>query len=648
MNNEIFTITFTFDNKPPVTATAAGGTSLLDVAQRSGIAIDAPCAGNGTCGKCAVKLTSGELESEQNRHISAADYAEGKRLACVSYVIGDAEIYVPPSADAYRNRIKVNDSPAKDIAAAYINILTKKGINLGTGFTDLEINLSEPTLDDPMADRERLIAALSAAPEIAGKQITISHTALKKLPHIMRVGNYGFHVLIFLSDNSDSNPDSATVLDVAEDSITPLGVCVDIGTTSVSALLVNLDTGEILAQANAGNAQIRYGADVIHRIVASEKQGGLARLHDAITEECLKPLLAELCAAAHIDTSHIISASFAGNTTMMHFLADISADYLRREPYVPAFFELSGLRGSDLGLGIHPDAQILIAPAVGSYVGGDITAGVFASGMSDSENLSLFIDLGTNGEIVLGSSDFLMTCACSAGPAFEGGDIACGMRATDGAIEKCSIDAETMEPTLGIIGTEGQNPLGICGSGLIDIVAELFRTGIINAKGMFVREGKRIITDEWGISSYTIIDADEAEEGKRIFIDAADIDNFIRAKGSVFSAILTMLEAVGSEPQDIESVMIAGGIGSGIDFDSAVTIGMLPDIPREKYRYIGNTSLAGAYAMLVSIEADEAVNRTAAAMTYLELSVYPGYMDEFIAACFIPHTNAALFKTHSE
>jgi uncharacterized 2Fe-2S/4Fe-4S cluster protein (DUF4445 family) len=631
MQNE-YTITFTFDNRVPVTAKAAAGTSILDIAQSSGIAIDAPCAGNGTCGKCAVRLVTGELESEQNRHISADDYENGKRLACVSLVSGDAEIYVPPSADAYRNRIRVDNNPTKDVP---------KDIKPNAGFTCVQVSLSKPTLDDPMADRERLIDAISAAPEVAGKSILISPAVLKELPHIMRESSFNFFTLV----STDKKSDSALVYEISKDRITPLGVCVDIGTTSVSALLVNLVTGEILANANMGNPQIRYGADVIHRIVASEKQGGLAVLHNAIIDECLKPLIAELCTAAVTEPTRIVRASFAGNTTMIHFLAGISADYLRREPYVPAFFELSGLRGSDLAIGIHSDAQVSIAPAVGSYVGGDITAGAFASGIASAENLSLFIDLGTNGEIVLGSSDFLMTCACSAGPAFEGGDIACGMRATDGAIEKCVIDAETMKPTLKIIGAEGQKPLGICGSGLIDIVAGLFRTGIINAKGMFVREGERIITDEWGISSYTVANADETEDGKRIFIDAADIDNFIRAKGSVFSAIRTMLEAIGSVPQDIESVMIAGGIGSGIDFDSAVAIGMLPDIPREKFSYIGNTSLAGAYAMLVSGDADEAVNQTAAAMTYIELSAYPSYMDEFIAACFIPHTNASLFIT---
>jgi uncharacterized 2Fe-2S/4Fe-4S cluster protein (DUF4445 family) len=613
----------------------AAGSSVLEAAQKCGVAIDAPCAGNGTCGKCVVTLVSGELESERNRHLADEDYAAGKRLACVSRVAGDAEIYVPPSLAAYRNRIRVDNEPSAG-ARNYRELLRARGFAPNTNIQSVPVSVGEPSLDDPMADRERFLAAL-------GGPHRVSLAALRKLPLVMREAGYAFHALVREAEGETP----AIVLDVAADELTPFGIAVDIGTTSVSALLVDLANGDIMASANAGNAQICYGADIIHRIIESAKPGGAERLHRAIIDDCLVPLIGDMCAAAHIPAGAVMRASFTGNTTMMHFLAGVYADHLRREPYVPAFFELGGLRGGDLELGIHADAQLCIAPSVGSYVGGDITAGAFASAMADSEALSLFIDLGTNGEIVLGSSDYLMTCACSAGPAFEGGDIACGMRATDGAIEKCVIDAETMTPAYSVVGAEGAAPVGICGSGLIDIVAELFRCGIIDAKGKFAREGGRITTDEWGITSFTVAFADETEDGSAVYLDDADIDNFIRAKGSLFAAIRTMLEAVGAAPGDIENLFIAGGIGSGINFANAVTIGMLPDIPREKFSYIGNSSLAGAYAALISHEAAGAVDATAAQMTYLELSTYPGYMDELIAACFLPHTDASLFSPRS-
>ena len=257
--------------------------------------------------------------------------------------------------------------------------------------------------------------------------------------------------------------------------------------------------------------------------------------------------------------------------------------------------------------------------------------------------MSLFIDLGTNGEIVFGNRDFLMSCACSAGPAFEGGDISCGMRATDGAVEAVTVDKTTMEPQLTVVGEPGQKPVGICGSGIIDIISELFRTGIINAKGLFVREGDRVRRDQHGMGRYVLSDAAESETGREISINEVDIDNFIRAKGAIFSAIDILLQSVDMTVDCIDKVYVAGGIGSGINMKNAVNIGMLPDVELEKYQYIGNSSLTGAYTMVLSDAANAKCAEVAANMTYLELSTYPGYMDSFVAACFLPHTDARRF-----
>ena len=265
--------------------------------------------------------------------------------------------------------------------------------------------------------------------------------------------------------------------------------------------------------------------------------------------------------------------------------------------------------------------------------------------MWDRDEMTLFIDLGTNGEIVFGNRDFLMSCACSAGPAFEGGDISCGMRATDGAVEAVTIDGATMEPTLTIVGEAGQKPVGICGSGIIDIIAELFRTKIINAKGLFVREGERVKRDQHGMGRYVLATAEESETGREVAINEVDIDNFIRAKGAIYSGIDTLLQSVDMTPDCIDQVLVAGGIGSGINMKNAISIGMLPDVELEKYHYIGNSSLTGAYAMVVSDQAIEKCHEVGANMTYLELSTYPGYMDSFVAACFLPHTNASLFPS---
>jgi uncharacterized 2Fe-2S/4Fe-4S cluster protein (DUF4445 family) len=332
----------------------------------------------------------------------------------------------------------------------------------------------------------------------------------------------------------------------------------------------------------------------------------------------------------------------ASNTTMNHLLLGINADYLRTEPYIPAFFELRPVLTRALGIGLAPAAKLSIAPNIGSYVGGDITAGALASMIWNAGALSMLIDLGTNGEIVFGNSEFLMSCACSAGPAFEGGDISCGMRATHGAIEACTIDGDTMEPKMTVIGHI--RPVGLCGSGIIDVIAELFRTGIINGKGKFIREGRRIRHDEFGIGSYVLAFAEESASGRQVAINEVDIDNFIRAKGAIFSAIMTLISSLGFTPDMLEHVAVAGGIGSGINI-KLPSHWMFPDLPLEKYAYIGNAALAGAYAMLTSEDAAGKLSDIARSMTYLELSTQPGYMDAFVAACFLPHTDASLFPS---
>ena len=304
---------------------------------------------------------------------------------------------------------------------------------------------------------------------------------------------------------------------------------------------------------------------------------------------------------------------------------------------------MKGLKAADLGLNVNPMADLRIAPNIGSYVGGDITAGTLATLLWNKEEFSLFVDLGTNGEIVFGNQDFMMSCACSAGPAFEGGDISCGMRATDGAIEAVVLDVDTMEPTYTIIGDEGQKPVGLCGSGIIDMISELFRCGIVNAKGLFVREGKRVARDQHGTGRYILATPEESATGREVSLTEVDIDSFIRAKGAIYSAIATLLESLDMDDSVLEHVYVAGGIGSGINMKNAINIGMFPAADLEKYEYVGNSSLAGAYAMVLSDQANEKVEELAQNMTYVELSTHPGYMDNFVAACFLPHTDSWRF-----
>ena len=643
-------VVFELEDGRVINETAAAGETVLSAARRAGVSIDAPCAGNGTCGKCRIRIENGEVSGERGKSISKKDFTEGYRLACISEIVSDVTIFVPGSALAWQNRIRVADFSSKraqESFEAMKKALSGNKYKTDSIFTELTLKLDQPSLNDAQADKERVITAAARELGALDEQVSFTMQALRKLPQMLRDNDFYIGVLVrkFSGPLHDVCSDNQyQIFDIFEGAAVQVGVCIDIGTTTVSGALVDLKTKEFVATGNVGNTQIRYGADVISRLVESARGGGVSRLRDAVTKECIAPLISKMCSFADIIPSQISRASIVGNTTMMHLFLGVYGNNIRLEPYVPAFFNLKYINGYEAGIGIHPEAEVLIAPSVGSYVGGDITAGVFATGMARKESFSLFIDLGTNGEIVFGNKDFLLSCACSAGSAFEGGEIDCGMRATDGAITSLVIDHQTFKPEYTVIGEEGQLPAGICGSGLIDTISELFKAGMINAKGKFIYKGPGIYQDEWGFTYFTIVSAENSMTGNDIYISDADIDNFIRAKGAVFSAIYTLMKSLNMGFEVIDEIFLAGGIGSGINIGNAVNIGMFPKLPEGRYNYIGNTALSGAYAMLVSDKAKERIDEIAKGMTYLELSSVPGYMDEFIAASFLPHTDASLFE----
>ena len=632
-------VTFQIEGAAPVIMECNAGDNLLELARRGNVAIDAPCSGNGSCGKCRVKLIEGQLDSLKSRHISDEEYEAGWRLSCNSKVLTDCVVFVPDIASAYQSRMKTADlSSPKEIAIFEDcqNNLRESGIRFANNFRSVVVTMAEPTLEDTMPDNERLTWAVQEA--LGVEKVKIPFCVMVKLAHTLREFNWTVCV------KGELLGDTFRCMEICDPADTAIvGCAVDIGTTTVTMVFTDLTDGRLLAKGSSGNGQIRYGADVINRIIESGRSGGKTKLQNAIIKETLVPIMANLCKSSGINARSILRLSVGSNTTMNHLLLGVDAEPVRMEPYIPSFFSWEGLLASDLKLPANPLAPVLIAPNIGSYVGGDITAGTLAAGIWDKDEMSLFIDLGTNGELVFGNRDFLMSCACSAGPAFEGGDISSGMRATDGAVEAAVIDKDTMEPTLSVIGEPGQKVVGICGSGIIDMISELFRTGIINARGLFAREGKRILRDAHGMGRYVLAFPEESETGREVSLNEVDIDNFIRAKGAIFSAIDTLLKSVDMTVDMIDKVYVAGGIGSGINMKNAVNIGMLPDVELEKFRYIGNSSLTGAYAMVVSDEANAKCAEVAANMTYLELSTYPGYMDSFVAACFLPHTDRSLF-----
>ena len=435
-------VTFQIEGGNPVQIECNAGDNLLELARRANVAIDAPCSGNGSCGKCRVKLIEGEVETIPSRHISSEEYEAGWRLSCNCKVVSDCVVFVPDIASAYQSRMKTADLSSPKEVAIFEDAkagLQASGIEFTNNFRAVVVTMAEPTLDDTMPDNERLTWAIQDA--LGVEKVKIPFAVMVKLAHTLRENNWNVCV------KGEVQDDTFLCMEITKPEDTAIvGCAIDIGTTTVTMVLTDLVTGKLLAKGSSGNGQIRYGADVINRIIQSARPGGKKNLQDAVIKETLNPIIANLCKTANISARSILRLCVAANTTMNHLFVGVDAEPVRMEPYIPSFFGWEGLTAGDLKLPANPLANVVIAPNIGSYVGGDITAGALAAGFWDKDEMSLFIDLGTNGEIVFGNRDFLMSCACSAGPAFEGGDISCGMRATDGAIEACTIDKNTMGP----------------------------------------------------------------------------------------------------------------------------------------------------------------------------------------------------------
>ncbi|MGL5327629.1 MAG: corrinoid activation/regeneration protein AcsV [Peptostreptococcaceae bacterium] len=621
------------------------GDLLLDVARELDIFIDAPCNGNISCGKCKVKLLSGQVDTEKSRHISDDEVNQGYILACNSKVISDIELEVPSKLSSSMHGMKIEGggkekdeaifNRAKDIALTH-------DLKFSTNIRKKYIELSEPTLDDNISDVDRLERYVRN--NLGYNEIDFRLDILRKMPTILREDNFRITITYVKKKNK------LTIINIEAGNTgeSLYGVAIDIGTTSVVVCLVDLVKQVLVDKASSGNAQIKYGADVINRIVFATKKNGLDVLHKAIIHETINPLLNSMYIKNGIEKDDVISVVAAGNTTMASLFLGVYPDFLRMEPYIPPFLKSPKLMGENVGLDVNDSAYVYLAPNVASYVGGDITAGVLSAGIWSSDENVLFIDLGTNGEIVFGNKDFLMSCACSAGPAFEGGGIKCGMRASNGAIENVKIDPTTLKPSLGIIGD--CEPVGICGSGIIDLICQMILNGVIDRRGKIQKEldVDRIRFDEHGIGEYVLAFKDEYNIENDIVVNDVDIDNFIRAKGAIYSGASVLLESLGMDFTVLDKVYIAGGIGNSLNIENAITIGLLPDVDRDKFQYIGNSSLVGSYLALISKDAKNKLEEIGSQMTYVELSVYPGYMDEFISACFLPHTNIEEFPTVKE
>ncbi len=618
-----YTVTFLPDEK---SVEVEEGARIAEAAQKAEVFINNLCGGEGVCGQCKVQVTSGRAEAEEQAQglLSEEEIASGYVLACQTEIHDNLEITIPPETRMEEAKIMTGEAAGVSRSEDDKPLVRK-----------IYLELPPPTLEDNIADIERVSRELRR--KIGWHSFDIHLECLKGLPEKLRDNDWKVTVTL-ARDRDRYRIQRIEPLDTTNRNY---GVAIDVGTTTVVAQLVDIRAGEVLGVEGSHNLQASYGEDVISRMIYACGRGGLPPLHEAIIKN-INQLIEKLVEKHNVSKEDINAIVAAGNTTMSHFLLGLTPCSIRLEPYVPTADEFPQVRARDLGIQVSSNGFMETIPCVASYVGGDIVAGVMSCGIADHPEVRGLIDIGTNGEIAIGNNEWLVCCSASAGPAFEGGGTRCGMRAIKGAIEKIEIiDGDIKYETIGNAPARG-----ICGSGLIDCIYELVRNGIIGAEGKFDRELKH---ERFGIEDdipqYTIAPGDQTETGEPVVITESDIDNLMKSKGAVFAAIKSLTDYIGLSFDQIETFYVAGGFGSFLNIPKAIAIGLLPDIPQEKIQFIGNSSLTGARRSLLSENAFEKCINISRSMTNIELSNYQPFMDEYIAALFLPHTDRKLFPS---
>lgn len=608
------------------------GTDLLSAAIKCGIVLSAACGGEGVCGKCKVVVAKGNVKTEDSRFISPAEKKRGTVLACQTLVEGDLEIVVPDgSIEAPGKFAHASEEFTRGVSLAREEFFRPSPL-----VRKICVKVPQPTSDDSSGDLDRICDAIR--PVTDGVHVSTKLANVKHLSEVLRESD--FEVTVALAHKDDSL--EILAVEPGDTSKACYGFAFDIGTTTVAGQLVDLNTREILGTRIAFNKQAVYGSDVITRIIYGSDPAGLEKLNAAAVDN-INEMITDLTAEKGVSLGDVYAVVCAGNMTMMHLLLKIDPTNIRKAPYVPATSVFPTVNPPEVRIDANPKGVVSFLPGVSTYLGGDIVSGVLASGLSDSEDLSLLIDIGTNGEIVLGNRDWMMGAAASAGPAFEGSGLSCGMKAVNGAVQKAEI-GEDGGVRIGTIG--GGRPIGICGSGYIDLLCQLRRRGIIAKDGRIdTRSGTRRIRRSGSVAEFVVAFREESATGADIVINEDDIENLKRSKGAIYSAMIALLKKVGKGPDDLKRLYIAGGFGSYLNIENSIYIGLLPDAPREIFQFIGNSSLAGARMSLLSHEALTAADSIYRNITYVDLGSEADYMDEYIASLFFPHTDIARFPS---
>ncbi len=627
--------------------TVGEGKTLFDAAGEANVYLGGICAGEGVCGKCRVIIREGEVEGESTDFLTRDEIRRGYVLACQVVPRSDLVVEIPPEsqlagyAEIGKDSERFRDFSQRgtEPSPAELSPIVEK----------FYFELAEPSLDDPTADQERLLEA------VAKKRPGPLQMGLKianELPQLLRERrvkksswNWTWDGRVTATVAGRGRVNEVLAVESGDTSDRSFGLALDIGTTTVVAHLVDLSSGITREAAAKYNSQIRFGADVVNRINHARQPGGADALHHAVIQDA-NTLISELVERAHIGPGDIQCVVASGNTSMLHFLLGLETDLIRLSPFIPTATCPPPIRAAEVGLRIHPRGILYTLPMVGSFVGGDVTAGILVSKIHKSEELSLLLDIGTNGEVVLGNREFLITCSASAGPAFEGGSVTCGMRASSGAIDKVRIFQRDLAVSTTTI--DGAPPVGLCGTGLIDALAQMFLTGVLDRRGHFQvdRAGDRLRESADGGPPEFVLAAAKQSGGERdVVMNEDDVENLIRTKGSIYAAADSLVQSVGLSFADIQKVYIAGAFGNRLDISSCITIGLLPEVPTARIKFIGNSSVAGAKLVLRHRQMFEEALRIREQISYQELMVDPSYMERYTSACFLPHTDITRFPS---
>jgi uncharacterized 2Fe-2S/4Fe-4S cluster protein (DUF4445 family) len=598
------------------TVSVLPGTLLIEAAGKAGIVLETPCGGQGVCGKCRVEITRNAPEpcEADRRMLTKADLERGSRLACQVHVAQEMCVHVPIATRFFEHKILTDGRG--------------RAVTLHPTVTKQHVQLPPPALNDQRADADRLLDALGKA-----AKVELDIGVLKTRPTVLRSQNFDVTAV--------SAEGRLVALEPGDTCAHNYGIAFDIGTTTVVGFLMDLVNGRELAVAARTNPQIPFGDDVVSRIrYATTNANGLRELQEKIVG-CLNDIIAECCKTSGIACKHLYEATVVGNTTMSHIFLGVDPEFVAQAPYVAGFRRSVNVLGRDVGLHIHPHGVVHVLPNIAGFVGADTVGVILASGMHEAEERVLAIDIGTNGELVIGNKDRLVSCSTAAGPAFEGARIRYGMRAADGAIDKLIINHDVQYNVIGNLP-----PRGLCGTALIDLVAELLRVGAVESTGRLLPSDempasvpdaikRRVVRGESALE-FIIVHKEETSTGGALCLTQRDIRELQLAKGAIAAGAAILIKEFGLEPKDLGHVLLAGAFGNFIRRNMARRIGLLPDVPTDRILYIGNAAGAGARMALQSRRCKEEANRISDVTEYLELAGRADFQQEFTNAMMFP------------